>query len=616
MVISNSERSEGRMGKHNGLEGLTIYAHLDIDPVLVLYGHGEDFQGILWKVPGGAAAIAFASPRAALLIPVPEPPPSLEPEAHLKSILDSIVTPFLRDYQPDYWPVRGPEFHVVVSSRSRYLSRDVYWPMLKQLLQSYNLPANETLTLQDFKTPNVPDDSDIDFIIHEKRGHSHVTLLDETDGPPPWFYIGVDDLEDRSVRLGDLPAGHRSSIFRILRDEPPPKLPAPIPKQTLASKGKGKAKLVQPEDLLIDWCKTFSAGAKGESPPRSFSKMCGRPSDEIPMPENPFHWRASKSSAPVSRNTSVSKGKGKGKAKQVHRQPPKHTQAVPQETWPPDDNDKDEETQRLDAWQDWWQETGHELPEGGSAKFHCRPSTLGSPLSFYEKLSTSRVHGEGVQGATSSAEPQVSSGVDKGKGKGKEAQRLPPAQPTPLVSQEAWAAQGRDQSLPPLGTLGLLTDDSRPRPVTIGQPTWEDNGQGFPRVPPPVTLLPPVLVDNSRDRLYGPTPGLPTLDDNGRQQPATMLPPLLGDNAQGLTLASHGLPTSAGNSQGLPNPTSLGLPIPTDKGEGVQGGSSSVTPQTPTSEDKDKGGQRESSSATSHTSNSSVKGKGDPFAPN
>jgi hypothetical protein len=290
------------MGKYSGLEGVNIYPHSETDPVLVLFGHGEDFQGLSWKVHGGAAAIAFASPRAALLIPVPEPPSSLEPKDHLKSILDSIIAPFLRDYQPDCWPIRGPEFHVVVSSRSRHLPRDVYWPMLKHLLQTYNLPANETLTLQDFKTPDVPDDSDINFIIHEKKGHSHVTLLDETDGPPPWFYIGVDDLEDRTVRFADLPgsSSDRSSVFRILRGElPPPKLSAAVPEQTSASKGKGKgkevdlqppesvpsasrtsaskikgkAKLVLPEDALMDWCKTFSAKVKGNCPPKSFSNQ-------------------------------------------------------------------------------------------------------------------------------------------------------------------------------------------------------------------------------------------------------------------------------------------------------------------------------------------------------
>jgi hypothetical protein len=309
----------------------------------------------------------------------------------------------------------------------------------------------------------------------------------------------------------------------------------------------------------------------------------------------------------VSRDTSVSKGKAK--AKEVHRQPPGRTQAMPQKTWPPEGNDKDEETQRLEAWQDWWKETGHELPQGGSAKFHCRPSGLESALSFYEKLSALRVHGEGVQGAAFFAEPHASFAVDKGKGK--EAQGLPPSKPTPFVSQQASTPQGRDQGLLPLGTLGLPAGDSRPRPPTIRQPTWEDNGQGFPRVPPPVTLLPPVLVDNSKDRLYGPTLGLPTSDGNGRgfQQLATMLPPLLGDNAQGLTrLAPLALPASQGNSQGLPSPT--------DRGEGFQGGSFSVTPQTSTSEDKDRGGQRESSSATSQTPSSKGNGREYPFAPN
>jgi hypothetical protein len=483
--------------------------------------------------------------------------------------------------------------------------------MLKQLLQTYNLSANETLTLQDFKMPDVPDDSDINFIIHEKQGHSHVTLLNETDGPPPWFYIGVDDLEDRTARSANRPgsSSDRSPVFRIVRDAPtklsaavslqPPES-VPSASRTSASKGKGKAKLVLPEDALMDWCKTFSAKAKRKRPPKSFSNHWNKTSEEFPTPKKPFHWAASKSSAPVSRDTSVSKGKGK--AKEVHWQPSGRTQAVPQKTWPPEDNEKDEETQRLGAWQDWWKEIGHELPEGGSAKFHCRPCGLESALSFYEKLSALRVHGEDVQGAASSADPQASPAVDNGKGK--EAQRLPPSKPTPFVSQEASTPQDKVQGLPPLGTLGLPAGDSRPRPPTIGQRTWEDNSQGFPRVHPPVTLLPPVLVDNSRDRLYGPTLGLPTSDGNGRglQQPATMLPPLLGDNAQGLTrLAPLALPTSQGNSQGLPSPT--------DRGEGFQGGSFSVTPQTSTSEDKDRGGQHESSSATSQTPSSKGKGR-------
>ncbi|KAL3485375.1 hypothetical protein BJX62DRAFT_217308 [Aspergillus germanicus] len=477
--------------------------------------------------------------------------------------------------------------------------------MLKHLLQTYNLPANETLTLQDFKTPDVPDDySDINFIVHEKRGHSHVTLLDETGGPPPWFYIGVDDLEDRTVRFAPLSGTgrERNSVFRILRDETPPKLPVAVSQETSASKGKGKAKLVLPENALMDWCKTFSAQANVKNPPRSFSNHWDKTSDEIPTPENPFHWTASKSSAPVSRNSSVSKGKAKAKAKEVHWQPPERTQAVPPKAWTPEDNGKDEETQRLEAWQDWWKETGHELPEGGSAKFHCRPSGLESALSFYEKLSALRVHGEGVECAASSAEPPVSPADDKSKGKGKDAQRLPPSEPTPFVSQEALIRQNRVQGLPPLGNLGLLPDDSRPRPPTIGQNTWSDNSQGFPRAPPP---------DNSRYRLYGPTLGVPTSGDNGRslQQPGAMLPPLLRDNAQGFTrLAPLTLPTSQGSSQGLP--------LSTDRGEAFQGSSFSLTPQTPTSEDKDRGGQRESSSATSQTPSSKGKGREDPVAPN
>jgi hypothetical protein len=38
MVISNSDRSEGRMGKYSGLDGVNIYAHSETDPALVLFG--------------------------------------------------------------------------------------------------------------------------------------------------------------------------------------------------------------------------------------------------------------------------------------------------------------------------------------------------------------------------------------------------------------------------------------------------------------------------------------------------------------------------------------------------------------------------------------------------
>jgi hypothetical protein len=567
MVISNLERSLGVMGKYSGLDDLTIYAHTTTDPVLLLYGYGEDFQGISWKIQGGTAAIAIASPRAALLIPVPPPPGSLyegKPSwdektyaAHLKLILDSIA-PFFDEYQPEYWPVPDLVFHVIVCSRCKYLLRDVYWPVLKPLLQKYNLPANDVLMLRDFRMPDVPDDQDITFVVHDKQGHSHVSLLGGPDRQPHWFYIGVEDLDDRAVRLGQLPgrSSDRSSVFRILRDRPPSKLSTA---GSLASKDndKDKAKEVH-----------------------------------VQPPET----------APSAFRTSTSEGKGKRKAKEVHWESPERTPAVSRETWAPVGKDKYTEVEREKALSDWWESTGYAVPEGGRTEFQWPAPISKSAQSRSGKASASKDKDKGVQREPSLAGPQVSNPKDKDMGKGKQAERVPPSEPTPFVSQVASTPQERGHRAPPSEPTPFVSQALTPQNsaqrlpplATIGLPTPNVNSQGFP--------CPPTLGDIGQD--------LPRL--------ATLLPPVWTHRG-GETLphlAALGLPTAEDRPITLPPLVTLGPPTPNDNGRGGQRESSSIASQTSTSENSDKGGQRQSSSATSQTAISRGRGKEGPYAPN
>ncbi|KAL2839015.1 hypothetical protein BJX68DRAFT_272308 [Aspergillus pseudodeflectus] len=570
MVISNLERSLGVMGKYSGLDGLTIYAHATTDPVLLLYGYGEDFQGVSWKIQGGTAALAIASPRAALLIPVPQPPgslyqgkPSWDEEtyaAHLKLILDSIA-PFFDEYQPEYWPVPDLVFHVIVCSRCKCLLRDVYWPVLKPLLQKYSLPANDVLMLRDFRMPDVPDDQDITFVVHDKQGHSHVTLLGGPDRQPPWFYIGVEDLDDRAVRVGQLPgrSSDRSSVFRILSDRPPPKLSTA---GSLASKvtdnDKAREVHVQPLESAPSAFGTSASEGKGKA-------------KEVHVPPE---------SGPSASRISPAKGKGKRKAKEVHWESPERTPAVSRETSAPEGKDKYTEAEREKALSDWWESTGYAVPEGGRTEFQWPAPISKSAQSRSGKAAASKDKGKGVQREPSLAGPQVSNPKDKDMGKGKQAERAPPSEPTPFVSQ-ALTPQDSAQRLPPLATIGLPTPNVNSQGFPC-PPTFGDSGQDLPRL---ATLLPPVWTHQGGETLPH--------------------------------LAALGLPTAEDRPITLPPLVTLGLPTPNDNGRGGQRESSSLASQTSTSENRDKGGQRQSSfSATSQTPISRVRDKEDPYAPN